>query len=59
MTDEKPTGRLLGGLHRFRDSRAGALLRSERARETAWTLAGGVIGAVIGLIFVSVYLAYR
>lgn len=54
MTDEKPTGRLLGGLLHVRQA-----ITRERVKETAWTLASGVIGAMIGLIFVSVYLAYR
>ena len=54
MTDNKPTGRLLGGLLRFRQA-----LTSERTKDIGWALVQGAVGAVIGLIFVTAYLAYR
>jgi len=59
MTDEKPPGRLLGGLFRFRDSRVGAWTRSETANRIFWHVAGGVTGSVIGLLLVTVYLRLR
>lgn len=54
MTDKKPTGRLRGGLLHVRHA-----LTSERAKDIGWAVAQGAVGAVIGLIFVTAYLAYR
>ena len=54
MSDKKPTGRLLGGLLHVRQA-----ITRERVKNAAWTAAGGVTGSVIGLIFITAYLAYR
>lgn len=55
---EKP-GRLRGGLSRFRARlRLWHFLRNNGGR-IGWVVAEGVIGALMGLLFVSVWLAYR
>lgn len=63
MTDKKPTGRLLGGLLRLREFLATWLHVPRRSRERlkdlGWAVVQGAVGAVIGLIFVTAYLAYR
>lgn len=50
-TEGKDPGRLKGGLLHA--------LRSERAKGLYWAAAEGAVGFGVGLLFVTLYLAYR
>lgn len=62
-TYSKPPGRLRGGLSHFwgqaRDRFHLAAFNRKNGKRVLWTIAEGVIGSAIGLLFVSLYLEYR
>ncbi|WP_187283620.1 hypothetical protein [Streptomyces sp. t39] len=58
MSDEKPPGRLLGGLLRVR-GRVGSALRSDRAKSLYWGALEGAVGVAVGISLVSIWLAAR
>ncbi|AXG81120.1 hypothetical protein [Streptomyces paludis] len=59
-TNMKPPGRLLGGLLYARGRLSDWLdLHGPALRNIGWSAAGGVIGAAIGLLFVTAWLRWR